>query len=77
MNELPSSRSADTDDLSGSNWIHLIDSGGQPEFFDLLPIFIHHASSLVFVQRLCDSLRDYPVVEFYDEEGNLVGGKRE
>ena len=60
-------------DLSGSNWIHLIDSGGQPEFYDLLPIFIHHASSIVFVQRLCDSLKDHPVVEFYDEEGNRVG----
>ena len=60
-------------DLSGSNWIHLIDSGGQPEFYDLLPIFIRHASSIVFVQRLCDSLKDHPVVEFYDEEGNCVG----
>ena len=60
-------------DLSGSNWIHLIDSGGQPEFYDLLPIFIRHASSIVFVQRLCDSLKDHPVVEFYDEEGNRVG----
>ena len=60
-------------DLSGSNWIHLIDSGGQPEFYDLLPIFIRHASSILFVQRLCDSLKDHPVVEFYDEEGNLVG----
>ena len=59
-------------DLSGSNWIHLIDSGGQPEFYDLLPIFIRHASSILFVQRLCDSLKDHPVVEFYDE-GNLVG----
>ena len=60
-------------DLAGSNWIHLIDSGGQPEFYDLLPIFIRHASSIVFVQRLCDSLKDHPVVEFYDEEGNCVG----
>ena len=60
-------------DLSGSNWIHLIDSGGQPEFYDLLPIFIRHASSIVFVQRLCDSLKDHPVVEFYNDEGKLVG----
>ena len=60
-------------DMSGSNWIHLIDSGGQPEFYDLLPIFIRHASSILFVQRLCDSLKDHPVVEFYDEEGNRVG----
>jgi len=73
MNELPSSIPTHTDELSGSNWIHLIDSGGQPEFYDLLPIFIHHCSSIVFVQRLCDSLKDHPVVVFYDEDGNLVG----
>ena len=60
-------------DLSSSNWIHLVDSGGQPEFYDLLPIFIRHASSILFVQRLCDSLKDHPLVEFYDEQGNLVG----
>ena len=88
MNKLPSPETSDSDsdtsddgakeseklkDLSGSNWIHLIDSGGQPEFYDLLPIFIRHASSILFVQRLCDSLKDHPLVEFYDEEGNLVG----
>ena len=81
MNKLPSPKTSSTTsddtkklkDLSGSNWIHLIDSGGQPEFYDLLPIFIRHASSILFVQRLCDSLKDHPVVEFYDEEGNLVG----
>ena len=46
MNKLPSPKTSSTTsddtkklkDLSGSNWIHLIDSGGQPEFYDLLPI---------------------------------------
>ena len=60
-------------DLSGSNWIHLIDSGGQPEFHNLLPIFIHHTSSTILVQRLCDSLNDYPTVEYYNQEGKLTG----
>ena len=43
-------RSEEPTDLSGSNWIHLIDSGGQPQFYDLLPLFIRHASIIVLVQ---------------------------
>jgi len=60
-------------DLLGSSWIHLIDSGGQPEFHNLLPIFIHHTSCTILVQRLCDSLNDYPTVEYYNQEGKLTG----
>ena len=59
--------SEESRDLSGSNWIHLIDSGGQPQFYDLLPLFIRHASIIVLVQRLCDRLDDYPIVEYYDQ----------
>ena len=55
-----------------SNWMHLIDSGGQPEFYDLLPIFIHHTSCIVLVQRLCDSLKDYPTVKVFNGEGNVI-----
>ena len=65
--------SEESGDFTDANWIHLIDSGGQPQFYDLLPIFIHHATSIVLVQRLCDRLNDRPTVEYYDEEGVLVG----
>ena len=65
--------SEESGDFSNANWIHLIDSGGQPQFYDLFPIFIHHATSIVLVQRLCDSLNDRPTVEYYDEEGVLLG----
>ena len=60
-------------DFTNANWIHLIDSGGQPQFLDLLPIFIRHATIILLVQRLCDRLNDRPTVEYYDEEGALVG----
>ena len=60
-------------DFSNANWIHLIDSGGQPQFYDLFPIFIHHATSILLVQRLCDRLNDRPTVEYYDGDGALVG----
>ena len=65
--------SEESRDFSNVNWIHLIDSGGQPQFYDLLPIFIRHTSSIVLVQRLCDRLNEHPIVEYYDEEGNPIG----
>ena len=65
--------SEESRDFSNANWIHLIDSGGQPQFYDLLPIFIRHTSSIVLVQRLCDRLNEHPIVEYYDEEGNPIG----
>jgi len=37
-------------ELIDSDWIHIIDSGGQPQFHDLLPIFIHNTCSTIFVQ---------------------------
>jgi len=67
------SEGEDSWDLSGSNWIHLIDSGGQPEFHNLLPIFIHKTSCTILVQRLCDSLNDYPIVEYYNKDGKRTG----
>ena len=60
-------------DFTNVNWIHLIDSGGQPQFYDLFPIFIRHATSILIVQRLCDRLNDRPTVEYYDGDGALVG----
>ena len=54
------------------DWIYFIDSGGQPQFHQLLPAFIHHTNLNVFVLRLCDKLSDHPTVEYYDERGTCV-----
>ena len=43
-----------------STWIHIIDSGGQPEFHDLLPLFTKKASVVVFVLKASESLGDKP-----------------
>eukprot|EP00731_Ephydatia_muelleri_P014968 Em0008g688a len=48
------------------DWIYFIDSGGQPQFHQLLPAFMHHTNLNVFVLRLCDKLSDHPTVEYYD-----------
>lgn len=64
--------------LKNIDWVYFIDSGGQPQFHQLLPAFmrhtnfntqepIHHNSLNIFVLRLCDKLCDRPTVEFYEE----------
>ena len=53
--------------------ISLIDTGGQPQFHEVLPMFMRGTSAFMFVIRLDESLSDHPLIEYYDKEGNLVG----
>ena len=62
----------EVEELFSSIWIYFTDSGGQPQFHELLPLFISDISSLIFVSRLSDRLDDRPPDEFY-KEGELVG----
>ena len=52
-------------------WIYFTDSGGQPQFHNLLPLFIHAISAALFVFRLCEGLDEHPMVEYY-KDGELV-----
>ena len=54
------------------DWLYFIDSGGQPQFHQLLPAFMHHTNLNIFVLRLCDKLSDHPTVEYYDERGTCT-----
>ena len=54
-------------------WNRLTDSGGQPQFLEILPIFIHHISLGIIVIKLNERLDSLPMMEFYNEEGKLVG----
>ena len=58
--------------LGDIDWVYFIDSGGQPQFLQLLPAFIHHTHLNIFVLRLCDKLSDHPTVEYYDERGTCL-----
>ena len=49
--------------------LQIIDSGGQPQFHEILPIFMRRLYFYVFVFRLCDELGSRPMVEYY------VGGE--
>ena len=53
--------------------ITLIDTGGQPQFHEVLPMFMRDTSASMFTIKLDDSLDDHPLIEFYDDSGHLVG----
>jgi hypothetical protein len=54
-------------------WHRLTDSGGQPQFLEILPIFIHHISLGIIVIKLNERLDCFPKMELYDQKGGLVG----
>ena len=56
--------------------ITLIDTGGQPQFHEVLPMFMRDTSASMFTIKLDDSLDDHPLIEFYDDSGQLVGSGR-
>ena len=59
-------------DVDDVDWLYFIDSGGQPQFHQLLPAFMHHTNLNIFVLKLCDKLNDHPTVEYYDERGTCI-----
>ena len=56
--------------------ITLIDTGGQPQFHEVFPMFMRETSASLFTMKLNESLDDHPLIEFYDNSGHLVGSCR-
>ena len=54
-------------------WIHFIDSGGQPQFHEVLPAFIRNTTATIFVIKLSERLDEHPLIEYYDRNGELCG----
>ena len=57
------------------NFIHKLlvsDCGGQPQFHEILPIFLRRMSLIVFVFKLSESLSSRPMIEYY-EDGKALG----
>ena len=55
-----------------TKWIYFTDSGGQPQYHELLPLFVRHISTALCVLRLPDNLDEVQLVEYYDN-GERVG----
>ena len=60
-----------SNEIYDDNWIHLIDSGGCPQFLDVFPLLYCNESFHIVVTRLDEGLDDKPNVCFY-KEGNDV-----
>ena len=52
-------------DFQGRTWIYVIDSGGQPQFQELLPLFIKSASAVAFFVKVNERLDDFPKVQYF------------
>ena len=55
------------------DWVNLIDSGGQPQFHEVLPMFLRNTSTCMPVLDLSEKLSDHHRVEYYDKDGKPVG----
>ena len=64
--------STNMDPLTAFRILEMVDCGGQPQFHEILPIFLRHLDIYVFVFRLCDELYSRPLIEFY-VDGKPVG----
>ena len=52
--------------------VQITDSGGQPQFHEVLPVFLRRTSAYVFVLKLSECLDAHPLVKYYNESGRLV-----
>ena len=60
--------------LQDMTWIYLVDSGGQPQFHELLTAFARNTLVGIFVHKLSERLDDHPHVEYFNKEGEQCGG---
>ena len=55
-----------------SKWVYFTDSGGQPQYHELLPLFMRHISSALCVIRLSDRLNEIQSVDYF-KDGKQIG----
>ena len=47
--------------------LHMIDTGGQPEFMEVIPSLLHNSNLTILVLNLAQGLDVYPEIAFYEE----------
>ena len=62
--------------ILSSKWVYFTDSGGQPQYHELLPLFIRSISSALCVTCLTDRLDEMQEVELY-QDGKQVGATQQ
>eukprot|EP00731_Ephydatia_muelleri_P012519 Em0006g1413a len=58
--------------LFGVKWIQFIDSGGQLQYHDILPLFFQNPGVAIFVLNLSEELSHHPAIEYYGADGKPV-----
>ena len=48
-------------------FLHMVDTGGQPEFIEIMPSLIHNSNFTMLVLNLAQSLDDYPPIAFHED----------
>ena len=59
-----------------SKWVYFTDSGGQPQYHELLPLFVRRISCALCVIRLPDKLDEVQAVEYF-KEGKRIGSAQQ
>lgn len=59
--------------LPDLHWNKMSDSGGQPQFLQIISAFIHDISLGIFPIKLNERLDHFPKIEYYNEDGVPVG----
>ena len=72
MFELIDKCSESEDPISFLRKVLITDCGGQPQFHEILPIFLKRMSMIVFVIKLSEELSSRPMIEYY-ENGKSLG----
>ena len=47
--------------------LHVVDTGGQPEFMEVMPFLMHNSHIIALVLNLAQALDAYPQIAFYEE----------
>jgi GTPase SAR1 family protein len=66
------SQSKGSVELLRREWLYIIDSGGQPQFHELLPTFVRHVSAVAFFVKLNETLATRPMIEYYSKDGPMI-----
>ena len=64
-------------ELLEATWIHFLDSGGQPQFTDLLQMFVRDNSLYIIVMKATESLDDKPPLVYSDFNGKPATAQKE
>ena len=68
INNAPPSR----DPIMRVRQILMLDSGGQPPFHELLPVFLNGASKFMYIFKVHESLKDRSLIQYFKDD-KLVG----